>query len=148
MRNRHAVSSRLSPHASRLIKSARVAHLATANRYRQPHVVPICFVFDGKALFSPLDEKPKRAAPRELKRVKNILENSQVSLVIDRYEEDWSRLAYVLIRGNATVLQRGTRHRKAVALLRRKYPQYRKMAINERPMIVVRPSRFIIWGRM
>jgi PPOX class probable F420-dependent enzyme len=137
---------RLSAGALRLIRSARVAHLATADRHGQPHVIPICFVFDGKVFFSPIDEKPKRAAPRQLKRVRNILESPQVSLVIDHYEEDWTRLAYVLIAGKAWILNAGMKHRKAARLLRRKYPQYRSMAIHHRPMIAITPMRITIWG--
>jgi PPOX class probable F420-dependent enzyme len=141
-------ASPLTSSASRLIRAARLGHLATAGRNGQPLVVPICFVFDGKEFFSPIDEKPKRAAPRQLKRVKNILENPQVSLVIDRYDEDWTRLAYTLATGKARILSRGEKHRKAVRLLRRKYPQYRSMAIHERPMIVITPKRVISWGRV
>jgi len=140
--------SRLSPHASRLIHSARVAHLATADRHGQPLVIPICFVFDGKEFFSPIDEKPKRTAPRSLKRVRNIIENPQVSLVIDRYEEDWSRLAYVLVTGKARLLFRGEKHREAVRLLRQKYRQYKAMAIHERPMIAITPKRMTAWGKL
>ena len=62
------------------LRSARVAHLATANKSGQPHVIPICFVCDGKHFFSPIDEKPKRAAPTKLKRLQNIRENPQVAL--------------------------------------------------------------------
>ena len=86
----HAALSRLSPHASRLIRSARIAHLGTADRSGQPHVVPICFACDGKYFYSPIDEKPKRTAPTKLKRLRNIGENPQVSLLIDHYEEDWT----------------------------------------------------------
>jgi PPOX class probable F420-dependent enzyme len=128
------------------IRSARVAHLATAGANRQPHVIPICFVFDGKYFYSPIDEKPKRTAPQKLKRVKNIRENAQVSLVIDRYDEDWRKLAYVLVTGKARVVLGGAKHRKAVNLLRKKYPQYRFMAIDQRPLIVIRPTRMTSWG--
>jgi len=137
---------RLTPHATRLIRSARVAHLATADKTGQPHVIPICFVFDGKHFYSPIDEKPKRTAPSKLKRLRNVGENPQVSIVIDHYEENWAKLAYVLIIGKARVLLSGVKHRKAVNLLRRKYPQYRFMAIDQRPLIVIRPTRMTSWG--
>ena len=136
----------LSAGALRLLRASRIGHLATSDKSGQPHVVPICFVFDGTDFFSPIDEKPKRTAPRKLKRLKNIRENPRVSLVIDRYDEDWTKLGYVLVFGTARILSRGEKHRKAVRLLRRKYRQYRSMAIQERPMIVVRPSRIISWG--
>jgi PPOX class probable F420-dependent enzyme len=137
-------SSRLAPRASRLLRAVRVAHLATADAHGKPHVIPICFVFDGKQVFSPIDEKPKRIT--RLKRLKNIAENPNVALVIDHYDEDWRKLAFVLIFGTARILLRGERHRRAVKLLRKKYPQYRRMAIDDRPMIVVTPKRMLAWG--
>jgi len=128
------------------IRAARIAHLATADRSGQPHAVPICFVFDDKYFYSPIDEKPKRTAPAKLKRLRNIAENPQVSLVIDHYDENWSKLAYVLITGAARVMQRGQRHRRVVTLLRRKYSQYRTMAIDRRPVIVIKPKRITGWS--
>ena len=136
----------LSPEASRLLSSARTAHLATTDKSGQPHVIPICFVFDGKHFYSPIDEKPKRAAPSKLKRLKNIRENPQVALVIDRYDEDWRKLAYVLVIGKARILQSGAKHPNAVKQLRRKYRQYRAMAIHERPMIVITAKKIVSWG--
>ena len=138
----------LTPGATRYIRAARIAHLATTDATDQPHVVPICFVFYGKEFFSPIDEKPKRVTPQRLRRLRNVAENPLVSLVIDRWDENWQRLAYVLIMGTAKVITQGPRHRTAVRLLRRKYRQYRAMAIDERPMIVIRPRRVITWGRL
>jgi PPOX class probable F420-dependent enzyme len=132
--------------ALRLIRSARVAHLATADASGMPHVVPICFAFDGNDFYSPIDEKPKRTVAIKLKRLRNIEENPQVSVVIDRYGENWSKLAYVLVFGQARVLVSGAKHRKAVTLLRRKYPQYRTMRIDRLPMILIRPTRVTSWG--
>ena len=134
----------LSPVARRLIRSARTARLATSDKSGQPHVIPICFVYNSKQFCSPIDEKPKRTT--RLKRLKNIAENPNVALVIDHYDEDWSKLAYVLIFGTARLLHSGKIYRQAVALLRRKYPQYRRMAIDERPMIVITPKRMITWN--
>lgn len=128
------------------VRSARVARLATADKLGQPHVIPICYVFDGRDLYSPIDEKPKRTAPLRLKRLKNIRSNPQVALVIDRYDEDWRKLAYVLVFGRAKLLVKGPKYKKAVLLLRRKYPQYRNMALHERPLIRIRPSRTASWG--
>ena len=130
----------------RLIRSARIAHLATADAHGCPHVIPICFVFDGNYFYSPIDEKPKRTAPEKLKRVKNIRENAQVALVVDHYDEDWRKLSYVLVSGKARVLLSGASHRKAVTLLRRKYSQYRKMRIDRLPIILIRPTRMTSWG--
>lgn len=128
------------------IRTARIAHLATADKNGRPHVVPICFVFDGKYFYSPIDEKPKRTAPQKLKRLRNIQDNPRVSLVIDRYGEDWSKLCYVLVNGQARVLLSGARHLEAARLLRRKYPQYRRMAIDTRPIIRVQPDTLRAWG--
>jgi PPOX class probable F420-dependent enzyme len=139
---------RLTPRASRLIRSARTAHLATSDKSGQPHVIPICFVYDGKCFYSPIDEKPKRTIPSKLKRLKNIRENSNVALVIDLYDEDWRKLAYVLVIGKARILQSGEKHRSAVQLLRKKYPQYRSMAIHERPMIAITANRVVSWGEL
>ena len=136
----------LTQNALRLIRSARVAHLATADKNGCPHVIPICFVFDGNYFYSPIDEKPKRIAPQRLKHVKNIQENAQVALVMDHYEEDWGKLAYVLVMGQARVLLRGAEHRKGVRLLRGKYPQYRTMKIDRLPLIVIQPTRMRSWG--
>jgi PPOX class probable F420-dependent enzyme len=128
------------------LRAARTAHLATADKSGQPHVIPICFVCDGKHFFSPIDEKPKRAAPTKLKRLKNIRENPQVALIIDRYDEDWRKLGYILVFGKARILQSGEKHRSAVKLLRRKYRQYRAMVIDERPMIVITAKRIVSWN--
>jgi PPOX class probable F420-dependent enzyme len=137
---------KLSYGALHLLRSARIAHLATADAQGRPHVIPLCFVFDGDSFYSPIDEKPKSTAPLELKRVRNIKENPRVSLVIDRYDENWTRLAYVLAFGTAQIIMRGANHQHAVRLLRKKYPQYRSMAIDSRAMIVVKPTRWTAWG--
>ena len=137
---------RLTRNVAAFLRSARIAHLATADANGQPHVIPICFAFDGKDFYSPIDEKPKRSAPARLKRLRNVRENPSVALVIDHYEEDWKHLAYVLVFGKARVLASGKAHRRAVQLLRQKYPQYRAMALESLPTIVIRPKRFVQWG--
>jgi PPOX class probable F420-dependent enzyme len=137
---------RLNRNVTAFLRAGRVAHLATVDASGQPLVIPICFAFDGQEFFSPIDEKPKRLSPQRLKRLRNIEENSQVSLVIDRYEEDWRKLGYVLVSGRATILLTGQKHRRAVSLLRRKYRQYHSMAIDQRPMIVIKPAGVKTWG--
>jgi PPOX class probable F420-dependent enzyme len=128
------------------VQSARIARLATADDKGRPHVIPICFALDGKELYSPIDEKPKKAAPLRLKRIRNIRANPRVAVVIDRYDENWQRLAYVLIRGRAKILLKGPKHKKAIQLLRKKYPQYRKMRLEDRPLIQIAISRWRSWG--
>lgn len=78
---------------------ARVAHLATAGPDGTPHNIPLCFWFDGANFYFAIDEKPKRRTGLELKRMRNIISNPRVALIIDYYEEDWASLAYVLIHG-------------------------------------------------
>ena len=141
-------SMRLSKKERTFLRANRVAHLATTDRNGQPLVLPICYAFDGKTLFSPVDEKPKHVSPLRLKRISNILQNSKVAVVVDRYDEDWRRLGYILIRGKAKILLRGEKHKKAVSLLRRKYPQYRCMAIDQRPIIRIVPTHVKKWGAM
>jgi len=138
----------LSRNIRTFIRSARVAHLATVDVHCRPLVLPICFAFDGTDFFSPIDEKPKRVSPRKLKRLQNIEANSRVSLVIDRYGEDWRKLAYVLVSGQARILLTGQKHRRAVNLLRKKYHQYQTMAIQQRPIIVIRPLGVKTWGKL
>ena len=135
------------------ISNHRVARFATAGEDLQPAVIPICYVFDGKRIYSPIDEKPKSVAASLLKRVRNIEANSKVAVVIDDYSEDWSKLAYVLIIGTAEIVLPGEapgieaqEHARAVELLREKYPQYRSMKIDERPMIRIRPAGIKRWG--
>lgn len=129
------------------LDSYRVGRLATVDGDGVPSAVPICFVGDGEAIYSPLDEKPKRVAPTALKRVRNILARPDVALVVDDWSEDWTRLAYLTIRGRADLLDPGApEHAAAVARLRAKYPQYRQMALESRPLIRIRPVRARFWS--
>ena len=124
-----------------------VAHLATADADGVPHVVPICFVLLGDTIYSSIDEKPKRGDPRQLRRIRNVLANPRVAIVADHYVEDWSRLAWVLVRGHGRVVEPGlAEHADAVQALRRKYPQYAQMALEERPMLAVAVERVTVWG--
>ena len=124
----------------------RVARLATVSADGEPHVIPICYVFDGERILSPLDEKPKRVAASRLQRVRNIRANSRAALVVDDYSEDWRELGYLLIHATAEIIEDGPVHERAVGLLREKYPQYREMAIGERPMLALTPTRAVAWG--
>ena len=131
------------------IHDRRVARLATADGGARPSVIPICYVFEDECFYSPIDEKPKSVDARRLKRVRNIEENPRVALVIDDYSEDWGRLAYVMITGAAEIItpvSETAKHARAVEALREKYPQYRLMAIHERPMIKITPSQIKRWS--
>lgn len=129
------------------IRDHRVARLATADGDGRPAVVPICYVFDDRSFYSSIDEKPKSVKERGLKRVRNIESNPHVSLVIDDYSENWSNLAYAYVSGLAEIiLPGGDEHARAVALLRDKYPQYVAMAIEERMVIKITPTRIKKWS--
>ncbi len=129
------------------LQNQRVGRLATTDGEGRPHVVPVCYACDGGSLYIALDAKPKRVAPDRLKRVRNLRANPQVALVIDRYSDDWSQLAYLLIQGTAALLAPGdVEHDRAVALLRARYQQYQAMPIHEQPVIAIRPSSVVAWG--
>ena len=100
--------------------AARVARLATVDPRGRPHAVPICFAIDGDTLYTAVDEKPKRT--RRLQRLRNIEANPRVEVLIDQYDEDWTRLWWVRLRGTARIVE----DRRAVQLLAAKYPQYRE----------------------
>lgn len=131
------------------IRSHRVARLATASAEGHPAVVPICYVFDGELIYTPIDEKPKSVAPGSLSRVRNIRANANVAVVIDDYSEDWSELVYVIISGPAEIVSpddNAFEHARAVALLREKYPQYLSMKLDNRPIIRIIPGRIKRWA--
>ncbi len=129
------------------IDRARVARLATADARGAPHLVPVCFVVEDTSLYITVDEKPKRT-DIPLKRIRNIQENPAVAVTIDRWDEDWSKLAWVMLRGRAEVLEAGEEHARAQALLRGKYSQYQTMAIEGLPVIAMRIERVLAWGDM
>lgn len=122
-----------------------VARLATADAAGQPHVVPFCFALWQGALYTPIDEKPKRS-DRPLKRLRNLAENPRVAVVADHYETDWTRLRWVMVQGQASILEGGPERAAALAALRAKYPQYRAMALETRPIIKIVPDRVFGWA--
>jgi PPOX class probable F420-dependent enzyme len=136
----------LSGIARQFLDRQRVARLATADRSAIPHVVPVCFAMHADTLYITIDEKPKRRPAAALKRLRNIAENPAVALVVDRYDEDWSRLGWVMLRGSAEVLLKGTEHDDAQRRLRSRYPQLEAMQIAEQPVIAVRIQRATYWG--
>jgi PPOX class probable F420-dependent enzyme len=122
------VKKTLSPAARELLDERRIAHLATADRSGRPHVTPLCYARDEDRLYFVIDEKPK-APGKRLKRMRNIAENPEVALVVDVYDEDWSRLEYLLVRGRATVVTDRAEFTRALTLLRGRYPQYVEMRL-------------------
>ena len=126
---------------------SRVAHLATADRHGAPHLVPVCFCVNGLSLYITVDEKPKRI-DIPLKRLRNIEENPAVAVTVDRWDEDWTRLGWIMLRGPADILAGGEEHDRAQACLRRRYPQYRAMDLAALPVIAVRIRRVLSWGML
>lgn len=136
----------LSPEDRAFLQRARLGRLATASAGGEPHVIPVCYAFDGSAIYSAVDAKPKRVAAARLRRLKNLRENPRACLVVDHYEEDWARLRYVLLFGRAEILETGPDRARAFTLLREKYPQYRAMrGFGEGPVIRLRPERVVSW---
>jgi len=127
------------------ISEQRVARLATVDASCQPAVIPIVYAFDGDALFTPLDAKPKRVATDQLQRVLNINANPRVAVVIDSYSEDWRRLAWVHVRGQARIITGGDEYTAGITLLGAKYPQYERMPLAGRPLIVIEPTHIRSW---
>lgn len=124
----------------------RVGRLATADSHGAPHVLPVGYALEGDTLYIAIDDKPKRTSGRKLKRLQNIIENPRVAVVVDRYDEDWSRLGWVMLRGRAEILDDGDEHDEAQALLRARYPQLAGMQIAGYPVIALRIDRATSWG--
>jgi PPOX class probable F420-dependent enzyme len=132
------------------VRNGRVGRLATADAAGNPAVVPVCYAVVERGgepvVVSALDEKPKRVDARDLARVRRIRERPEVALVVDRYEEEWRRLGWVMFRGRAELQEVGADgHAVAVAALRAKYPQYAAMAIDQRPVIAVAALTATSW---
>ena len=134
----------LSGAARRFVEQAPVGRLATVDAHGMPHIVPVCFVLVGDRLYSVVDQKPKRTT--RLQRLRNIEANPGAALVIDRYSDDWSELAWVMVRGGASVIESGEEYAEALTALREKYPQYRSMQLDGRPMIRLSADRVTGWG--
>ena len=134
----------------RFLEAHRVGHLATAGADGAPHVIPVCYALDDDALYFVADEKPKRRPARVLRRLENLRENPRAAVVVDDYDEDWTRLAWVLVRGPATIVDDAAAHAGALARLRARYPQYRPMALDDpdaHPIVRIEPIRVVSWPR-
>ena len=138
-----------------LLAASRRAVLATISASGRPRLVPITFAFthrNGSAvMYSALDEKPKSVTdPRDLARVRDISERPRVSVLVDAWDEDWTRLAWLRLDGTATLMEPSDplapEHAAAVRLLRSRYPQYAGMAIERRPMMRVEVDHVTRWS--
>jgi len=130
------------------IQRVRVARLATIDSDFKPHLVPVVFVFDGNHFFIPVDEKRKKAKPEKLRRIKNIQDNPNVALLIDEYNEDWTRLAFVMIQGRASIVksrpQADFQVQEALKQLTIKYTQYQRVGTGEL-LIRIKPEKVVSW---
>ena len=141
---------RISPAIRSKIGGAKVARFATLDSKMRPHIVPVCFVYDGSAFYTPIDKKPKCLAPEKLARIQHIGANSQVALLIDEYREDWSKLWWILIRGKAKLIPKSASkaHARAIRQLKSKYRQYRTGLLpDDAPIIRITPVRIALWGK-
>jgi PPOX class probable F420-dependent enzyme len=131
------------------LDAARIARLATLDAEQRPHLIPICFVRDGSLFYSAIDRKPKRVALTQLARLKNIEETPDVALLVDQYDEDWTRLWYTLVRGKAELVSAPAERKRAIRRLRAKYSQYdTNMLADDAPVLRITPRRVISWGKV
>jgi PPOX class probable F420-dependent enzyme len=153
-----AAVSILTPLERKFLAAARRAILATIDRDGLPRLVPICFVLGDPMfalrIYTPLDDKPKRSAdPHELERVRDILERPAVSIVVDRWSEDWAQLGWLRLQGEASLIEPGdspaiAEHTAAVTALRAKYPQYATHRLEGRPIVRIVIEKSRSWGNL
>jgi PPOX class probable F420-dependent enzyme len=133
------------------LQNARVARLATLDAQRRPHIVPVCFVYDGSVFYTAVDRKPKSVPPEKLARLRHIAAAPQVALLVDEYSEDWAQLWFILVCGQANLIATSA-HRertRAIRRLKEKYPQYAAgMLADDAPIIRITPERISSWGRI
>lgn len=125
------------------LEQARVAHLATVSADGQPHLVPIVFAVVGDTIYSVVDGKPKRTT--QLRRLANVAANPKVSVLVDHYEDDWSRLWWVRADGTARILALSSDEgRSALQRLAERYPQYR-VTVPPGPVLAIDVARWVSW---
>jgi PPOX class probable F420-dependent enzyme len=125
------------------LTDARVARLATASADGMPHLVPVTFSLDGDHIVTAVDHKPKKTT--DLRRLRNIRANPKVCVLVDHYDEDWTRLWWVRADGLATVLEREDQRVPALASLVAKYPQYAER-VPEGPVILIKITHDAGWS--
>lgn len=133
-----------------ILESGRVARMATVDQAGKPHVIPVCYAYVSGLIYTPIDKKPKSVAVNTLVRIKNIRSNPHVSLIIDEYYEDWSRLYFLKISGLASLIQKGDEYENSLMSLCEKYSQYREMDLLNLglPLIKILPERIVSWGEV
>ncbi len=116
--------------------------LSTSGADGEPHVVPIVFAMSHDVVYTAVDAK--RKSTQRLRRLANIAANPRVSLLVDHYDEDWTQLWWVRADGAAQIHDSGDEMAMGYALLRRKYPQYERIALDG-PVVTVAVRRFSSW---
>jgi PPOX class probable F420-dependent enzyme len=152
MHHRLMAKALLSGEQRTFLADARTATLATIAPDGTPRLVPVCFVVDGDVLYTPLDEKPKQVDDvRELARVRDILARPDVAVLVHRWSEDWTQLAWLRVNGDGTLLEPSAapvEHASAVEALRAKYPQYHTHRLDEAPIVRISMIRARSWGSL
>ena len=141
---------RLSGRELELLMGARHAVLATLAPDGTARLVPITFAFADSVLYTPLDEKPKTVAdPRDLARVHDIEQRPRVSVLVDAWDEDWTRLGWLRLAGSARLIEpigeSVSEHARSIRLLRDKYAQYSSHALESRPVVRIALERATSW---
>lgn len=129
--------------ARRRFGEARVARLATVRPDGAPHIVPIVFALAGNRLYFVVDEKPKRSA--RLQRLANLDHEPRASVLVDAYDEDWSRLWWVRIDGRGDVVGKGPEFEAARRALAAKYLRYGDRPPTG-PAVTLRIERWRFWS--
>lgn len=127
----------------RHVAEASVARLATTGPDGRPHAVPVTFVLDGNTLYFAVDAKPKRTS--NLKRLRNIAANPRVAVLVDHYEDDWSKLWWVRVDGSARVLDDTAESARVIEMLQERYAQYRQ-ARPKGPVVAISIERVSGWS--
>jgi PPOX class probable F420-dependent enzyme len=134
------------------LHNSRIARLATVDpENNQPYVVPVVFAFDDNNIFIPIDDKPKKTKnSNQLKRVKNIQKNPNVSFLIDTYDDkNWDNLSYLMIQGKARIINMVNDKdtiKQAHSLLSDKYLQYKNTIVGMGDKcIVIDIQKAITW---
>ena len=147
-----ARSNRMSPielseDARRFLDRHTRGHLATADKDGAPHVVPLCYARIGEYVYFVCDEKPKRRGPLGLKRLANLRENPRAALVVDDYDRDWTKLAYLLVQVDGEIVTDTEEYGAALATLRARYEQYERMPLRQdtHPIVRLTPTNAHLW---
>ena len=141
----------IDPSPRHYLETARSGHLATADATSDPHLIPVVFVLIDNAIYIVIDDKPKTTT--RLKRLRNIEANPRAAFLVDTYDEDWTKLGWVMCRGAADILEPSTDpqdtqlREEVLAELRAKYPQYHDHQLAQRPIIRLQIERVTSWGQ-